>query len=89
MNRCQKKWIFVGVITVFLFIYVYVSFTTDNTEGLTSSNIINLFPSPANMLPPTPRIKLSDTMSQTMPKSVTFSTPFPPNKPVGTMGQRA
>ena len=87
MNRCQKKWIFVVVIAVFLFIYIYVSYM--NFEGL-DINAINLFPTlPANMLPPTPRIKISDSMSQTMPRGVTISTPFPPNKPVGTMGQRA
>lgn len=83
MNRCQKKWIFVVVIAVFLFIYIYVSYM--NFEGL-DINAINLFPSPANMLPPTPRIKISDSISQILPQNVTISTPFPPNKPVGTIG---
>ena len=40
---------------------------------------------PPNILPPTPRISIPNTIHQFSPAGVTLATPFPPNRPVGKL----
>ena len=85
MKFFPKKWAFMRsvspLIIAILFLYLYVF--KDRQESL--SDMVSLMPTiPPHILPPTPHINISNSMQQLMPASVTFSTPFPPGKPVGS-----
>jgi hypothetical protein len=88
MKQSHKKWIvvlaIVPILLTILFVYLYLFQDNDEAMVSTTSDPINLMPTiPPNILPPTPRISIPNTIHQLAPAGVTLSTPFPPEKPVG------